>query len=145
MTKWCAIKRCLRLKLSVYIVIALWLLSIIHFFTFYGYYNYTHIDRDSIDSRLYKKVHPTVLQRGKQNCTYESILQSTGSMQTWDVEKESENFVVADIDGGSYTPPQCNPQFSVALLVTYRNRQKQLNIFLPYMHNFLRKQNIHYK
>ncbi|XP_073944892.1 beta-1,4-N-acetylgalactosaminyltransferase bre-4-like [Choristoneura fumiferana] len=145
MKKWCAIRRCLQIRLSVYIVIALCLLSIVHFFTFYGYYNYTHINRDSIDSKLYKKVHPAVLKRRKQNCTYESILQRTASMQTWDIGNDTENFVAAGIDGGSYVPPQCNPLFSVAVLVTYRNRQKQLDIFLPYMHNFLRKQNIHYK
>ncbi|KAJ8726464.1 hypothetical protein PYW07_001162 [Mythimna separata] len=46
---------------------------------------------------------------------------------------------------GSYTPEHCNALFSVAILVAYKNRQSQLDIFLPYIHNFLRKQNIHYR
>ncbi|KAL4720944.1 hypothetical protein ACJJTC_002836 [Scirpophaga incertulas] len=55
------------------------------------------------------------------------------------------DFSANSIANGSYAPTDCNPMFSVAILVTYRNRQKHLDTFLPYMHNFLRKQKIHYK
>lgn len=47
--------------------------------------------------------------------------------------------------GGEYTPKDCKPLFKVAILIPYRNRDEQLKIFLNYAHNFLQKQNIHYR
>lgn len=46
---------------------------------------------------------------------------------------------------GEFWPEECNPSFSTAVIVPYRNRAAQLKQFLGYIHNFLRKQNIHYK
>ncbi|KOB72266.1 Beta-1,4-galactosyltransferase, partial [Operophtera brumata] len=57
----------------------------------------------------------------------------------------NNDFSPTGITNGSYVPECHHPAFSVAILVTHRNRQKQLDIFMPYMHIFLRKQNIHYK
>lgn len=47
--------------------------------------------------------------------------------------------------GGEYYPSDCNPAFSTAIIVVYRAREKQLHSFLVYMHNYLRKQRIHYR
>lgn len=47
--------------------------------------------------------------------------------------------------GGEYVPADCAPQFSTAVIVVYRQRETQLNQFLIYMHNYLRKQQIHYR
>lgn len=47
--------------------------------------------------------------------------------------------------GGEYSPTKCAPKFSVAIIVVYRQREKQLKAFLTYIHNFLRKQQIHYR
>lgn len=47
--------------------------------------------------------------------------------------------------GGEWQPDDCVPKFSTAILVIYRQRERQLNEFLIYMHNFLRKQRIHYR
>lgn len=46
---------------------------------------------------------------------------------------------------GEYWPEDCNPSFSTAIIVPYRNRPKQLQTFLAYFHNYLRKQHIHYR
>lgn len=44
-----------------------------------------------------------------------------------------------------YIPERCKPLFSTAIIVPYRQREKQLQAFLIYMHNYLRKQNINYR
>lgn len=47
--------------------------------------------------------------------------------------------------GGEYAPKTCSPLYKTAIIVPYRDRQEQLNIFLDYMHTFLQNQYIHYK
>lgn len=47
--------------------------------------------------------------------------------------------------GGEYFPTDCSPSFSTAIIVVYRARETQLHKFLIYMHNYLRKQRIHYR
>ncbi|XP_055371258.1 beta-1,4-galactosyltransferase 1 [Condylostylus longicornis] len=47
--------------------------------------------------------------------------------------------------GGEYTSDECRPKFSSAIIIPYRKREEQLHSFLIYMHNFLRKQRIHYR
>lgn len=47
--------------------------------------------------------------------------------------------------GGEYLPLKCSPKFSTAIIVAYRQREEQLRAFLTYMHNYLRKQQIHYR
>ncbi|XP_063374961.1 beta-1,4-galactosyltransferase 2-like [Cydia amplana] len=111
----------------------------------YGIYNYPHVSGDAIDSVLYKEVISTVLKNNRPNCTYEDVLKSAHTIHAWHVRKSYHDFDAKGIERGTFSPAHCNPLFSVAILVTYRNMQKQLDIFLPYIHNFLRKQNIHYK
>ncbi|RVE48908.1 hypothetical protein evm_006478 [Chilo suppressalis] len=97
-------------------------------------------------NELHKEISSNlVLKKNKPDCHYDDILQSTESIENWQVPKKYDDFSANGISNGSFTPDECNPMFSVAILVTYRNRQNQLDIFLPYMHNFLRKQKIHYK
>lgn len=47
--------------------------------------------------------------------------------------------------GGEFIPHNCIPHFSTAIIIPYRNRETQLNAFIPYIHNFLRQQQIHYR
>lgn len=47
--------------------------------------------------------------------------------------------------GGEFRPKDCTTKFSSAIIIPYRNRRDQLHTFLIYMHNFLRKQHIHYR
>lgn len=49
------------------------------------------------------------------------------------------------LQSGQYLPRHCRPQFSSAVLVPHRNREKQLEVFIPYLHNFLMRQEIHYR
>ena len=46
--------------------------------------------------------------------------------------------------GGEYSPKDCMTKHKVAIIVPYRNREKNFLIFLRHMHPFLIKQNIHY-
>lgn len=146
MSKWSLKSRFLQLRVSTLVSIILCLIAVIQLFAFYGTYNYTHIPRDALQHELSKEISPNlVLKKTKPDCTYDHILQSKVSINSWDVPKKFNDFSAAGIANGSFVPDHCNPLFSVAILVTYRNRQSQLDVFLPYMHNFLRKQNIHYK
>lgn len=47
--------------------------------------------------------------------------------------------------GGEFYPNDCEALFKSAIIVPYRNRKNQLNIFLDYMHTFLQLQKIHYR
>lgn len=47
--------------------------------------------------------------------------------------------------GGEFFPLDCQAKYRTAIIVPYRNRESQLNKFLIYMHNYLRKQRIHYR
>lgn len=47
--------------------------------------------------------------------------------------------------GGEFIPFNCKTKFSTAILIPYRRRPKQFIMFLTYIHNFLRQQNIHYR
>lgn len=52
----------------------------------------------------------------------------------------------ADIrPGGEYAPADCRPLFSTAIIVVYRQRERQLDAFLIYIHNYLRRQRLHYR
>jgi len=55
------------------------------------------------------------------------------------------SLLIALIIAGEYQPEDCNPSYSTAIIVPYRNRASQLHKFLFYMHNYLRKQQIHYR
>lgn len=64
---------------------------------------------------------------------------------------ESELKDIGIENGGKYTQTSSNKksklsdnQKKVAIIVPYRNRRRNLNIFLLYMHRFLSSQNINY-
>lgn len=108
--------------------------------------NYGHIPRGALEHELHKEVVPSLdVKETLLDCTYDDILQSNESIHNWQVPTKYDDFSAAGISNGSFTPEHCNPLISVAILVVYRNRPGHLDIFLHYMHNFLRKQNIHYK
>ena len=46
--------------------------------------------------------------------------------------------------GGIYKPRDCKPIDSVAIIIPYRDREKQLEIFINYMHAFLQRQQLQY-
>ncbi|XP_066993690.2 beta-1,4-N-acetylgalactosaminyltransferase bre-4-like [Anabrus simplex] len=47
--------------------------------------------------------------------------------------------------GGSWEPSQCVSQYHIAVVVPFRNRSSQLQIFLSYMHPFLQNQLLSYR
>uniref|UniRef100_A0A2A4J6Q6 Beta-1,4-N-acetylgalactosaminyltransferase n=1 Tax=Heliothis virescens TaxID=7102 RepID=A0A2A4J6Q6_HELVI len=143
----CSMKtRILQLRVITCLFSILCLKAFIHLFTTYGIYNYPHLPADVLETQLYKRTVPgLVLHKSKPDCKYDEILESTSSLQNWEVPKKFDDFSAKGIVNGTYLPEDCNPTISVAIIVAYRNRQSQLDVFLPYMHNFLRKQKIHYR
>lgn len=135
----------LQLPLTTCVFYLLFLMAIIQLFTSCGTYNYKHLPRDSLLTELYEEISPKLaLKKSKPDCKYEFI-KSTKSINSWEISMKFDSFVPLGLTNGSYTPEECNPKFSVAILITYRNRQSQLDVLLPYLHDFLRKQEIHYK
>ncbi|KAJ8730434.1 hypothetical protein PYW07_017472 [Mythimna separata] len=117
-----------------------------HFLKIYMRYNFPHLPVELLETELYKQRSPKlVLHKHKPDCKYDEVLKNTRYLSPSDVPKEIVNFSEKGIFRGDYVPQHCNPIFSVAIIVIYRDRKKQLDLFLPYMHNFLRKQNIHYR
>ncbi|CAG5031430.1 unnamed protein product [Parnassius apollo] len=145
MPKWLPINKLLQVRVTSCIIFLLCLITVIQFFASYGKYNYDHLPREELISNIYFHTNPKLVPKKETpNCNYDGILQSTGSINSWEVPKKYDDFSAVGLANGSYTPENCNPLLSVAILVTYRNRQNQLDVFIPYMHNFLRKQGIHY-
>ncbi|XP_045448719.1 beta-1,4-N-acetylgalactosaminyltransferase bre-4-like [Melitaea cinxia] len=145
MPKWLCLQKILHVRLTTCLSITLCLVAINQFFASYGYYNYRHLDQESLRHYLYTKRNPNLTTKSKSECRYNDILQSSKFIYNTKIPRKYDDFVPNGIINGSYSPQDCIPLFSVAILVTYRNRQSQLDIFIPYIHNFLRKQNIHYK
>ncbi|CAF0715049.1 unnamed protein product [Brachionus calyciflorus] len=46
--------------------------------------------------------------------------------------------------GGRWAPKECKPRYKVAIIVPYRDRLFNLQLFLKHMHPFLRKQQLDY-
>ncbi|KAJ8730467.1 hypothetical protein PYW07_017505 [Mythimna separata] len=138
--------RILQLRVITCIFFILSIKAVLLFFANYGVYKYPHIPAEVLETQLYKQRSPKlVLHKSKPDCKYDEILGSTSSLLNWEVPRRFDDFSAQGLVNGSYAPEHCNALFSVAVVVAYRNRQSQLDIFLPYMHNFLRKQNIHYR
>lgn len=52
---------------------------------------------------------------------------------------------LADVQvGGRYRPADCTPQYKVAIIVPYRDRDEHLRTFLFNIHPMLMRQNIEY-
>ena len=46
--------------------------------------------------------------------------------------------------GGKHKPSECKSRYKLAIVVPYRQRKNQLQIFLKYMHPFLQRQQLEY-
>lgn len=108
--------------------------------------HYPYISADEIYDELIEKVTPNVTQQfgGKFSCDYSEVISENHYMYRG-------LYITNLLDGndirlgGEWMPTECAPRFSTAVIVVYRQREKQLNAFLTYIHNFLRKQLIHYR
>jgi len=80
-------------------------------------------------------------QNMKEKISYGPVVISQHIPSTFDFLKISKSLT----KGGEYKPPCRNPD-TVAIIVPYREREEQLNIFLGHLHPFIIKQGfIHYK
>lgn len=108
--------------------------------------HYPYIPAEDIYSELIEKTTLNITQQlgGKLNCEYNEVIDENRYMYR-------EPYISTLLDGsdirmgGEYIPSKCAPKFSTAVIVVYRNREKQLQAFLTYIHNYLRKQQIHYR
>lgn len=108
--------------------------------------HYPYISSGDIYDELIEKTTQNITQQwsGKLNCEYSEIIDENRYMYR-------EPYISSLLDGsdirmgGEYIPTTCAPKFSTAVIVVYRQREKQLQAFLTYIHNFLRKQQIHYR
>jgi len=66
-------------------------------------------------------------------------VKTTVSNENLDIIKQSVS------PGGEWMPKDCVSHHHTAIIVCYRNRTEQLQIYLYNIHLFLQKQNIHYK
>lgn len=108
--------------------------------------HYPYISSDEILEESFEKTTQNISQHwsGKLSCEYNEIIDENRFMYR-------EQYISSLLDasdirmGGEYIPSTCAPKFSTAVIVVYRQREKQLQAFLTYIHNFLRKQQIHYR
>lgn len=105
---------------------------------------YSYIPQSEIQNHLLPLTNP---QRNFTpslvSCDINPILQTNDDIDTrW----YSQILNPDDIEvGGEYTPKDCRPRFSVAILVPYRNRESHLEVFLNFFHNYLQQQQLHYR
>ncbi|KAJ8922093.1 hypothetical protein NQ315_004025 [Exocentrus adspersus] len=104
--------------------------------------HYSYILKDNISSQL--KLHePRNKLPNLKTCTYQNIILNSEDVDINSIN-ERKSFQ-QPLAGGEFKPKQCTASINAAIIVPYRNRTRQLNIFLNYMHHFLQKQNIHYR
>lgn len=79
-----------------------------------------------------------------ENCEYKDIVEE--NKYFYKTENIKEIHSAEEINaGGEYFPLDCQSKYRTAVIVPYRNRESQLKTFLIYMHNYLRRQRIHYR
>lgn len=108
--------------------------------------HYPYIPANEIYEELVERTTQNVTEQlaGKLSCDYDEVISENHFMYR-------EPYISTLLDGsdirlgGEWMPSKCAPKFSTAVIVVYRQREKQLNAFLIYIHNFLRKQQIHYR
>lgn len=108
--------------------------------------HYPYVASEDIYDELVEKTTQNVSQQlaGKLSCDYRDVISENHYMYR-------EPYISTLLDGsdirlgGEWMPSTCAPKFSTAVIVVYRQREKQLQAFLTYIHNFLRKQQIHYR
>lgn len=108
--------------------------------------HYPYISSEDIYEALIEKTSSNITKElnGKFDCEYTDIIRENKFLY----KKPYTETLIDGHDirmGGEYIPSNCAPKFSTAIIVPYRNREKQLEKFLIYIHNYLRKQQIHYR
>lgn len=105
---------------------------------------YEYIKGLDIRQELVEKATKNISLSLGPKCDYEELIEENlGMYKPPFTEQVLNNYNVQP--GGEFHPSDCTSRFSTAIIVPYRQREEQLNKFLVYMHNFLRRQKIHYR
>ncbi|XP_052749597.1 beta-1,4-galactosyltransferase 1-like [Galleria mellonella] len=106
--------------------------------------SYEYIEKNDILSNLFEKTAENFTSPAVLHCEYHNLLfdDTTLSISLVDGDLVEGHKIK---EGGEYSPSECKPRFSTAIIVPYRNRAEQLRGFLVYMHTFLHHQCIHYR
>lgn len=131
--------------LKVVLIVSLFLLIIlsVHPGRFAAHYPY--INQADVWDALVSKMSKNLSLPPRMVCDYVQILDDNSDV-VYQPELDETTLTTEHLKvGGEYVPIDCKPLFSTAIIVPYRDRDRQLKDFLTHMHIFLRKQNIHYR
>ncbi|XP_034661401.1 beta-1,4-N-acetylgalactosaminyltransferase bre-4 [Drosophila subobscura] len=112
-------------------------------FRFASHYDY--IDGAHIEEALLPQVTLNVSLQEVFECTYTDIIANNRFVYSSAHYHENVQHEEEIRPGGEFMPEHCQARYSTAIIVPYRQREKQLHAFLTYMHNYLRQQLIHYR
>lgn len=130
---------------SIILNLILWVLP--YFFGKYTDTSFPYIAQEDIVQELVGRVGP--VKNGLQWCPVVSPhLQVKNSLLSSDVEVLSEEEIVKKNniqEGGVWKPEECQSRYQVAVIVPFRNRSRNLQEFLSYMHPFLTRQQLNYR
>lgn len=68
------------------------------------------------------------------------LIEFTTPMPLERVQRENPGVLL----GGRYTPPDCTPAQTVAVIIPFRHREHHLRYWLHYLHPILRRQRLRY-
>lgn len=104
-------------------------------------YYYEHVPNSQILHELVPN--NNIVNTNLKHCSYELIIDYNEETDVRDVAQSWNYHNV--LPGGEYCPSICNSAYKTAIIIVYRDREKQLNIFLNYMHYFLQAQSLCYR
>lgn len=104
------------------------------------HYHYISLE-NAFDEIVLKR--PAKTENGLPNCTYKEIILNNEEIPMSNITVNQD--FLSPLPGGEFIPVHCTPLIKTAIVIPYRNRSEQLNIFVNYMHKFLQHQNIHYR
>ncbi|XP_055846874.1 beta-1,4-N-acetylgalactosaminyltransferase bre-4 [Episyrphus balteatus] len=105
---------------------------------------FDYISSDNIYSKLVPETTRNISLQKLPECNNEDVINQNQHINKNEIQSTKINNKYI-LPGGEFYPKDCRARFSTAIIVPYRQRQWQLNKFLVYMHNFLEKQQIHYR
>lgn len=133
-----------------------------------GRSSYEYIEKDLIPDLLYEETAANFTSSAILECDYHDVLFDDTTLPFSLVDGDLiEGHRIRE--GGEYSPSECKPKYSTAIIVpyrlvhrvsficissymflqhllnSYRDRAEELRGFLVYMHMFLRRQSIHYR
>lgn len=107
---------------------------------------YDFIKRNDILKELVEKVtaNVSITSGSAPKCDYVDLIDENLFMYRLPFTEQVLNNYNIQM-GGEFHPSDCATRYSTAIIIPFRQREEQLKQFLVYMHNFLRRQRIHYR